>query len=103
MKASISAPSPPPQTTEEIMRRLRGDSGSSGFVEGVDVDLHKYGLAATTFTGEGRRRGSSNISVQEGEGGVTSPHGNSRATKINLDTKFHSIAVFNLILKSPKF
>ena len=51
-KASISAPSPLPQTTEEILQRIRGDSGSSGFVEGIDADLHKYGMAATTFTGE---------------------------------------------------
>lgn len=53
VKASISSPSPLPQTTEELMQRVRGDSGSSGFVDGIDADLHKYGLAATTFLGKG--------------------------------------------------
>ena len=47
MKASISSPSPLPDETQQ--RRMRGDSGSSGFVEGMESDLHKYGMAATTF------------------------------------------------------
>lgn len=57
MKATISAPSPLPQTAEEMSYRLRGDSASSvrGDQYGGDFrngGVHKYGMAATTFLGK---------------------------------------------------
>lgn len=58
MKASISSPSPMPQTAEEMRQRTMGgvgDSNSSGFVSGLYVegtDAEEYGLGATTFLGE---------------------------------------------------
>ncbi len=52
MKATISAPSPMPQTAEEMSYRLRGDSASSGGGMEHNGGIHKYGMAATTFLGE---------------------------------------------------
>lgn len=55
IKASISSPSPLPHTVEELMHRsgMGGESSNtSGFVDGIDADLHKYGMQATTFLGK---------------------------------------------------
>lgn len=56
MKASISSPSPLPQTVEEMMHRrgmANGDvSNSNGFASGYVDGVEQYGLAGPTFLGE---------------------------------------------------
>ena len=53
IKASISSPSPVPQTTEELMLRVHhADSESDGVANMERGDyLNRYGWAGRTFTG----------------------------------------------------
>ena len=52
MKASISSPSPLPQTVEEMMHRRGMGNGNVPHANGYVDGMEQYGLAGHTFLGE---------------------------------------------------